>query len=112
MLRWTLALVVLANLLFFAWSQHWLAPLGLAPVAEGEPYRLQEQLHPEAIVLRPARPETASRLAPAPATAQPELAPGTNDASVPPTPAAPAEPALEANPATGTAAEAAPALAQ
>lgn len=69
MLRWTLALVVLANLLFFAWSQHWLAPLGLAPVAEGEPYRLQEQLHPQAIVLRPARPETSSRLAPAPTAA-------------------------------------------
>ncbi|MDO4795107.1 MAG: hypothetical protein Q4A28_04090 [Brachymonas sp.] len=66
MLRWTLALIVLANLLFFAWSQHWLAPLGLAPMSEGEPYRLQEQLHPEAIVLRPARSEAASRLAPAP----------------------------------------------
>ena len=31
MLRWMLALVVVANLLFLAWSQHWLAPLGLDP---------------------------------------------------------------------------------
>ncbi|MDO4769733.1 MAG: hypothetical protein Q4A11_05135 [Brachymonas sp.] len=89
MLRWTLALVVLANLLFFAWSQHWLAPLGLAPVSEGEPYRLQEQLHPEAIVLRPARPEAASRLMPAPsapstAAAAPAIEPASEAAEAAP----------------------------
>lgn len=86
MLRWILALVVLANLLFFAWSQHWLAPLGLAPMSEGEPYRLQEQLHPEAIVLRPARPEAASRLAPAPSTvaADPAIEPASEAAGAAP----------------------------
>lgn len=56
MLRWMLALVVVANLLFLAWSQHWLAPLGLGPVSQSEPQRLSQQMHPEAIVLRPARP--------------------------------------------------------
>ena len=61
MLRWILALVVVANLLFLAWSQHWLAPLGLAPEPAGEPYRLQQQVQPEAIVLRPVRPENRSR---------------------------------------------------
>ena len=59
MLRWTLALVIVANLLFLAWRQHWLAPLGLAPMPEGEPERLQQQVHPDAIVLRPVRPENA-----------------------------------------------------
>ncbi|MFV0600680.1 MAG: hypothetical protein ACK5NE_02455 [Brachymonas sp.] len=54
MLRWMLALVVMANLLFLAWSQHWLAPLGLGPVSQREPQRLQQQVRPEAIVLRPA----------------------------------------------------------
>lgn len=104
MLRWTLALIVIANLLFWAWSQHWLAPLGLAPMTEGEPYRLKEQLHPEAIVLRPARPEPASRLAPAPAAV--DAVPDTHSTS------AVAEPSPEAAPATGTAAETTPALAQ
>lgn len=89
MLRWTLALVVLANLLFFAWSQHWLAPLGLAPMSEGEPYRLQEQLHPEAIVLRPALPEAANRQTPAPsapstAAAAPAIEPASEAAEVAP----------------------------
>jgi hypothetical protein len=54
MLRWMLALVVMANLLFLAWSQHWLAPLGLGPVSQREPQRLQQQVRPEAIGLRPA----------------------------------------------------------
>lgn len=49
MLRWTLALVIVANLLFLAWTQHWLAPLGLAPMPEGEPERLQQQVHPDAL---------------------------------------------------------------
>ena len=60
MLRWMLALVVVANLLFLAWSQHWLAPLGLGPVSQSEPQRLSQQMHPEAIVLRPARPAASA----------------------------------------------------
>lgn len=60
MLRWMLALVVVANLLFLAWSQHWLAPLGLGPVSQSEPQRLSQQMHPEAIVLRPARPSASA----------------------------------------------------
>ena len=55
MLRWTLALLVVANLLFLAWSRNDLASLGLGPVSESEPQRLQQQLRPEVIVLRPAR---------------------------------------------------------
>lgn len=66
MLRWMLALVVVANLLFLAWSQHWLAPLGLGPVSQSEPQRLSQQMHPEAIVLRPARPAASASASAAP----------------------------------------------
>ena len=52
MLRWMLALVVVANLLFLAWSQHWLAPLGLGPVSQREPQRLQQQVRPEMLQIR------------------------------------------------------------
>ncbi len=69
MLRWMLALVVVANLLFLAWSQHWLAPLGLGPVSQSEPQRLSQQMHPEAIVLRPARPAASASAAPQGASA-------------------------------------------
>ena len=69
MLRWMLALVVVANLLFLAWSQHWLAPLGLGPVSQSEPQRLSQQMHPEAIVLRPARPAASASAAPHSASA-------------------------------------------
>ena len=69
MLRWMLALVVVANLLFLAWSQHWLAPLGLGPVSQSEPQRLSQQMHPEAIVLRPARPAATASAAPQGASA-------------------------------------------
>ena len=69
MLRWMLALVVVANLLFLAWSQHWLAPLGLGPVSQSEPQRLSQQMHPEAIVLRPARPTASASAAPQGASA-------------------------------------------
>ena len=69
MLRWMLALVVVANLQFLAWSQHWLAPLGLGPVSQSEPQRLSQQMHPEAIVLRPARPAASASAAPQGASA-------------------------------------------
>lgn len=69
MLRWMLALVVVANLLFLAWSQHWLAPLGLGPVSQSEPQRLSQQMHPEAIVLRPARSAASASAAPQGASA-------------------------------------------
>ena len=69
MLRWMLALVVVANLLFLAWSQHWLAPLGLGPVSQSEPQRLSQQMPPEAIVLRPARPAASASAAPQGASA-------------------------------------------
>lgn len=60
MLRWILALLIVANLLFLAWSQNWLAPLGLMPVTQSEPGRLQRQIQPEAIRLHPQPAGAAS----------------------------------------------------
>ena len=89
MLRWMLALVVVANLLFLAWSQHWLAPLGLGPVSQSEPQRLSQQMHPEAIVLRTALPAvSASASATASAAAAPQSASAVIAASAVSAPAA------------------------
>ena len=46
-------LLLAANLGWLAWSQGWLRPLGLAPRLQAEPERLQRQVQPEAIRLRP-----------------------------------------------------------
>lgn len=52
MLRTLLALLVLANVLFFGWAQGWLTLLGPAPrQAEREPGRIGAQVQPELIVL-------------------------------------------------------------
>ncbi len=62
-----------ANLVWFAWSQGWLRPLGLAPQAQSEPERLQRQLRPEALTLRPL--DGAAPSAPRAAAAVNTLAP-------------------------------------
>lgn len=58
MLRLLALLLLLANALFFAWTERWLDPL-LGPSAhEREPERVARQLHPDAVKLLP--PEAAS----------------------------------------------------
>jgi hypothetical protein len=59
MLRVAVALIVAANLLFFAWARGWLEP-GLPPphAGEREPERLAAQVRPDAIRLLP--PEAAA----------------------------------------------------
>jgi hypothetical protein len=53
-LRRIALLLLLANLLFFAWSQGWLTGLtGLRPHPEREPERLARQVRPETIVVLP-----------------------------------------------------------
>ena len=47
MLRWVIALLLLANAGYFLWTQGHLSPLGLAPAVEREPERLQGQIRPE-----------------------------------------------------------------
>ena len=54
MLRLVALLLLLANGVYFAWSQGLLAAWGLAPVQQSEPQRMQQQLRPEALrVLTP-----------------------------------------------------------
>jgi BirA family biotin operon repressor/biotin-[acetyl-CoA-carboxylase] ligase len=64
MLRWLVLALLLANALFWAWSQGWLSPLfGPAPGAQREPWRLQQQLRPESVRVLPpgaAPPAAAS----------------------------------------------------
>ncbi|MFY8054515.1 MAG: hypothetical protein ACOVNN_04035 [Limnohabitans sp.] len=48
-----LALVVI-NLLFWAWTQGYLRAVGLGPKVVSEPERLQEQVVPEALQIKPA----------------------------------------------------------
>lgn len=68
MLRKLVFLLLLANLLFFAWTQGWLEGLtGWKAHPEREPERLARQVHPELVVVLP--PEAASRPAPGPPAA-------------------------------------------
>ena len=60
MLRGLLVLLLLANGVFFAWTQGWLAPL-LPPRADPrEPERLAAQLRPELITVLSAKAASAA----------------------------------------------------
>lgn len=90
MLRRLLFLLLLANLLFFAWSQGWLAEFtGLRPDPQREPERLARQVRPESIVVLPppagasaARPAVAAASAAADAPVCLEAGPFATGASV------------------------------
>lgn len=60
MLRLVALLLLLANALYFAWSQGLLLSWGWGPAQQSEPQRLQQQIRPEAIRILP--PEEARRL--------------------------------------------------
>lgn len=64
MLKGLIAALLAANLGFLAWSQGWLAPLGLAPHSGREPERLARQLRPEDLQVLP--PQTLARRTPPP----------------------------------------------
>lgn len=69
MLRLILIILLLANGLYFAWSQRYLAVLGFAPAQQTEPARMQAQIKPEAMRLvgsgEARRADTAAPAAPA-----------------------------------------------
>ncbi len=96
MLRWVIALLLLANAGYFLWTQGHLAPLGLMPTLEREPERLEGQIRPE--VQRLLNAPSDGPL-PAPAPANPPLSltsTPANEATPSPAPAAdPAEPEPE-----------------
>jgi hypothetical protein len=58
MLRWLIALLILANLLMFAVVQGMFGPLPAAGARE--PHHLLQQVHPEALNVRPLHPEDAA----------------------------------------------------
>ena len=89
MLRFAIALLLLANAGYYGWSTGLLAPWGWAPQQEGEPQRLQQQIAPQSLqLLGPGTPSPA----PAPAPATPAVSPA---APAPTTDSAAAEPTSE-----------------
>ncbi len=95
MLRGLVALLLLANLLWLAWSQGALRGVGLAPLQLAEPQRLAHQLRPDALRVAPWSDEAARGSAPQapverPSTAAPAEA-ASASAEAPPAPAAAAE---------------------
>jgi len=90
MLRWLVALLLLANAGYFAWTQGYLAPLGLAIHEEREHQRLQAQIKPDTLRLLNA---------PSPASESPTTSPSPKpSAAVTPTPAPEAEQTTELKP--------------
>lgn len=67
MLRLVVLLLLLANAVYFAWSQGLLLPLGWAPSQQAEPQRLAQQIRPEAVQVM--RPDEARRAEAAAASA-------------------------------------------
>jgi hypothetical protein len=59
MLRLLLLLLLLANVAYFAWTRGTLAKLGLAPTHLTEPMRLQQQVHPELLIVTPTEAASA-----------------------------------------------------
>jgi hypothetical protein len=58
MLRWLVALLALANLLFWVWNEGWLlSAVGLGPMPQREPGRLAQQVQADSIRVLP--PEAA-----------------------------------------------------
>lgn len=51
MLRLTVLVLLLANAVYFAWSQRLLAPWGFAPAQQSEPHRLAQQIKPQALTI-------------------------------------------------------------
>ncbi|OYV38493.1 MAG: sporulation protein [Thiomonas sp. 20-64-5] len=87
-MRVLLLALLLANLVFFAWSQGWMAGAGLGPVTQREPQRLALQIHPEQVTVTPLASASAT-----PASSAPQPAPRA-PAGAPSTPQpAPSEPA-------------------
>lgn len=86
LLRWFVAVALLANIGYAAWSAGVLGVLGLSPATERDPGRLQQQVRPDA--LRVLSPQAAAAAvvesASAAAVGPPLPAPVTAPVSVPP----------------------------
>jgi hypothetical protein len=83
MLRLLVVVLVLANALFFAWAQGYLASYGMAPATQSEPQRLAQQIKPEqmrVVGLDNVRQLDATAVVAAPA-AVPSQSPAANSAA-------------------------------
>lgn len=88
MLRWVIALLVVANAGFYAWSHGLLTGLGFAPTEQREPERLQAQIRPDVMHLLNAPEPTQDTPLPstgAPAPTPVASTPGLAEAALPPT---------------------------
>lgn len=97
-MRALLLALLLVNLVFFAWSQGWMAGAGLGPVTQREPQRLALQIHPEQVQVTPLASASAMPTSPA---SLPALAPSAPAS----TPSAPADNASVPAPQTEAAAQ-------
>ena len=101
-------LLLAANAAWFAWSQGWLRGVGMGPAQTREPERLERQVRPETLQVRPLQEDAsgtpASTPARAPAAASADSATGRPAADT----AAPAEATASAAGASATQAAAAP----
>ena len=89
MLRWLVLLLLLANAGYFAWSQHWLGGLGMAPASESEPERLRQQIEPAALRTLPGQGSTKNTVetADVPAVSVPVLVSAPANSTAAPAPA-------------------------
>lgn len=81
MLRLVAIALLLANAVYFAWTQGFLAGLGLAPVQQSEPERLNAQIEPGTLRLLNgprAEAEDVAQATDAAPTGSPEVAPATS----------------------------------
>lgn len=63
MLRAVTLVLLMANLAYFAWTQGYLADLGLAPVVQREPERIKSQVQPDMLRLLNGTDKGAQRVA-------------------------------------------------
>jgi len=81
-MRTLLLALLLVNLVFFAWSQGWMAGAGLGPVTQREPQRLALQIHPEQVQITPLASASATPASsPQPTPSAPAILPSAPIAS-------------------------------
>jgi len=107
MLRWVIAVLLLANGLYFAWTQGHLAAVGFPPSSDPrEPERLTKQIAPESVRLLngPRGAEPPANVLPRPASVTPPAPSPSVEPAAPPAPppagALPAAPAVASAPAS------------
>lgn len=66
MLRVVLLLLIVANGLYWAWREGWLAGIGMAPTSQREPHRLEQQIEADVVRVLPAGSAAPRSAAPVP----------------------------------------------